>query len=124
MSEKLRILVVDDQKVIGDLFEFTLGYSGHVITVVDNAKDAIEKIKTEDFDVAFLDIVMPDKDGVEALREIRQIAPRLPVVMMSGYSVEERKQQAKSLGVVTCLKKPFEIDDAKKVIRAATGREV
>ena len=122
--EKLNILVVDDKKVIGDLFDFTLGFSGHTITVVDTAKAALDSIKDKSFDIIFLDIVMPEKDGVEILREIKAVSPHLPVVMMSGYSVEERKIKAEELGAVTCLKKPFEMDDVKKVIKNALGRDI
>ncbi len=122
--DKLKVLVVDDKKVIGDLFDFTLGYSGHQITVVDNALDAINAIRKQEFDVAFLDIVMPGKDGVEVLQDIREVSPKLPIIMMSGYSVEDKRSQAAALGAVTCLKKPFEMEDVKKAIKAAIGREI
>ena len=120
---RLKILVVDDKKVIGDLFDFTLGYSGHIITVLDNAKDAINVVKTNEFDIAFLDIVMPEKDGVELLQELKAISPQLPVIMMSGYSVEDKKLKAKDLGAAICLKKPFEIDDVKRVIKSTIGKD-
>ena len=123
--EKIRVLVVDDKKIIGDLFDFTLGYTGgYDITVVDNASAALEVVKKRTFDVAFLDIVMPEKDGVATLQEIRTVAPHLPIVMMSGYSVEEKRTQACELGAITCLKKPFEIEDVKRVIQVAIGKEV
>lgn len=121
---KLKILVVDDKKVIGDLFDFTLGYSGHIITVVNTAYEALEAIKSQDFDIAFFDIVMPERDGVQLLEDVKRVSPRLPVVMMSGYSVEDKKNRAKELGAVTCLKKPFEIDDVKKVIKATLGQDI
>ena len=124
MSQKLNILVVDDQKVIGDLFEFTLGYSGHAITVVDNAANAIDRLKDQSFDIAFLDIVMPQVDGVETFKRIKEVNPNLPIVMMSGYSVEERRTLAKDLGAIACLKKPFEMDDVKKIIQVALGKEI
>lgn len=120
---RLKILVVDDKKVIGDLFDFTLGYSGHIITVLDNPKDALNVVRDNDFDIAFLDIVMPEKDGVELLQDLRAIAPKLPVIMMSGYSVEDKKTRARELGAITCLKKPFEIDDVKRVIKSAIGKD-
>ena len=122
--EKIKILVIDDKKVIGDLFDFTLGYSGHEITVADNAAAAMEVVKNKEFDIAFIDIVMPGKDGVAILEEIRTIAPKLPIVMMSGYSVEERRNKARDLGAITCLKKPFEMEDVKRVIKVAIGKEV
>ena len=120
---RLKILVVDDKKVIGDLFDFTLGYSGHIITVLDNPKDALNAVRDNEFDIAFLDIVMPEKDGVELLQDLRAIAPKLPVIMMSGYSVEDKKTRARELGAITCLKKPFEIDDVKRVIKSAIGKD-
>lgn len=120
---RLKILVVDDKKVIGDLFDFTLGYSGHIITVLDNPKDALNVVRDNDFDIAFLDIVMPEKDGVELLQDLRTVAPKLPVIMMSGYSVEDKKMKARELGAITCLKKPFEIDDVKRVIKSAIGKD-
>ena len=122
--DKLNILVIDDKKVIGDLFDFTLGYSGHKIKVVNNAKDAVEAIQKDSFDIVFLDIVMPEKDGVDVLQDIRQVAPNLPVIMMSGYSVEERRSKATALGAITCLKKPFEVEEVKRVIKLAIGRDV
>lgn len=122
--DKLNILVIDDKKVIGDLFDFTLGYSGHSITIIDNPALAIEAIKKKTFDIAFVDIVMPEKDGVEMLKDIKQVLPGLPVVMMSGFSVEDKRKKCQELGAVACLKKPFEIEDVKKIIKAALGRDI
>lgn len=122
--EKIRVLVVDDKKIIGDLFDFTLGYSGHKITVVNNATDALQAVKNKVFDVAFLDIVMPEKDGVAVLEEIKKIAPELPIIMMSGYSVEDKRSRAKELGAVTCLKKPFEMEDVRSAVKEAIGKEI
>ena len=123
-KNKLNILVVDDQKAIGELFELTLGLSGHRITTVDNAQDALKIIKGKSFDIAFFDVVMPGKDGIELLKEAKHITSKLPIVMMSGYSVEDKKLQAQNLGAVTFLKKPFEIDEVKKIIKESLHKEV
>ena len=122
--DKIKVLVIDDKKIIGDLFDFTLGYKGHDIAVVHNAHDAIEAVKNNVFDIAFLDIIMPDKDGVAILKDIKEIAPKLPVIMMSGYSVEDKRLKALELGAVTCLKKPFEMEDVKKAVKLAIGKEI
>ncbi len=123
---KLKILVVDDKKIIGDFFDFTLGFSGHDIKWVNNGFEAVEAIKNEPvkFDIVFLDIVIPHKDGVAILKEIKSADADLPVVMMSGYSVEEKRDQAQELGAVTCLNKPFEMDDVRKVVKATIGRDI
>ena len=123
-SDKLNILVVDDKKIIGDLFDFTLGYSGHNITVVDKAQEAFDAVKGRSFDIAFIDIIMPEKDGVDVLKELKHLSPDLPIVMMSGYSVEDKKKKAGELGAVTCLKKPFEIDEVKAVIKSVLNKDI
>jgi len=120
----LNILVVDDKKVIGDFFILTMGYYGHHIKVVHNLADTLKAVKDDQFDIAFMDMMMPDKDGVEVLKEVKAVNPALPVVMMSGYSMDEKVQQARALGAVDCLKKPFEVDDIRRVVKAAIGQEI
>ena len=120
----LNILVVDDKKVIGDFFNLTMGYYGHHITVVHDLAHALEAVKLNEFDIAFMDMVMPFHDGVEVLREVKAINPELAVVMMSGYSLDEKRRQAAELGAVDCLKKPFEVDDIRRVVKEAIGQEI
>ena len=120
----LNILVVDDKQVIGDFFNLTMGYYGHHITVAHDLSETLEAIKQHPFDIAFMDMMMPDQDGVEVLKEVKAITPKLPVVMMSGYSLDEKRRQACSLGAVECLKKPFEVDDIRRVVKEAIGQEI
>ena len=122
--KQLKILVVDDKKVIGDFFNLTLGYYGHHITVVHDLSSALEVVRQEVFDIAFIDMMIPDRDGVEVLKEVKTIVPSLPVVMMSGYTLDEKRQQAIRLGAVGCLKKPFELDDIRRVIKETIGQEI
>jgi two-component system NtrC family response regulator len=120
----IKILVVDDKKIIQDFFDFTLGFYGHQITVVHNPHEVVSLIKEKTFDIAFLDMLMPDRDGVEVLKDIRLSCPALPVVMMSGYSLQEQKDEAVRLGARGCLKKPFEVEDIRRVIKEVIGRDV
>jgi len=101
-----------------------MGYYGHHITVVHDLPQTLEAIKGHQFDIAFMDMMMPDKDGVEVLREVKAINPGLAVVMMSGYSLDEKRQQASRLGAVNCLKKPFEVDDIRRVVKETIGQEI
>ena len=122
--ESIKVLVVDDKRIIGDFFDFTLGYYGHQIKFVNNPVEAVEAAQKENFDIAFLDILMPQKDGIEVLAEIKKMIPQLPVVMMSGYMLEEKRSRANALGAVTCLKKPFEVDDIRRVVKEAIGKNI
>ena len=120
----IKILVIDDKKVIQDFFDFTLGYYGHQITVVQNPGDVVNLVKEKLFDIVFLDMIMPDKEGIEVLKDIKSVCPNLPVVMMSGYSIQEQKDEAVRLGARGCLKKPFEVEDIKKVIKLVIDRDI
>ena len=120
----IKILVIDDKKVIQDFFDFTLGYYGHQITVVQNPGDVVNLVKEKLFDIVFLDMIMPDKEGIEVLKDIKNVCPNLPVVMMSGYSIQEQKDEAVRLGARGCLKKPFEVEDIKKVIKLVIDRDI
>lgn len=124
MSEKLRVLIVDDKKIIGDLFDFTLGYNGHHIVWVASAPEALAALDKEKFDVVFLDIVMPEQDGIALLETIRSKEANLPVIIMSGYSVEDKRNKAKEFGVYSFLKKPFEMDDVRVAVKQALGKEI
>jgi len=120
----LKILVVDDKKVIGDFFNLTMGYYGHHITVTHDLPHTLEALKQHQFDIAFMDMMMPGHDGVEMLKKVKAVTPGLPVVMMSGYSLDDKHQQASLLGAVSCLKKPFEVDDIRRVVKEAIGQDV
>ena len=120
----LKILVVDDKKVIGDFFNLTMGYYGHHITVVDDLSQTVEVAKQQKFDIAFIDMVMPCRDGVDVLKEVKKIVPELPVVMMSGYSLDEKRKQATLLGAVDFLKKPFDVEDIRRVIKETINQEI
>ncbi|MBL8013236.1 MAG: response regulator [Candidatus Omnitrophica bacterium] len=123
-TNRIKVLVVDDKKVIGDFFDFTLGYFGHEITVVHDPREAAKAAQQKDFDIAFLDIMMPEKNGVDVLKEIKSVLPQLPVVMMSGYSLQEMRDKAVEFGACGCLKKPFELDDVRQVMKTALGKSI
>ena len=123
-ANPLKILVVDDKKVIQDFFDITLGYYGHQITMVHDPSEVVKAVKQNPFDIVFLDMTMPEKSGIEVLKEIKEIRSDLPVVMMSGYSLQEQKDEAVRLGACGCLKKPFEVEDIRRVIKQIIGRDV
>ena len=123
-TSPIKILVVDDKKVIQDFFDITLGYYGHQITVVQDPALVVGLVKQKAFDIVFLDMIMPEKNGIEVLKDLKNASPQLPVVMMSGYSLQEQKDEAVRLGAMGCLKKPFELEDVRKIIKQVIARDV
>lgn len=118
MSNALSILVVDDDKdnaaSLGELFEF----EGHRVHVVHSGKEAIDAYVNSTFDIAFMDVMMPEKNGVESFFEIRKLRPTARVYMMTGYSVEELLQQAVRGGAMGVLEKPFEAEEVLRITKS------
>lgn len=116
MTHALNILVVDDDVdnacSLGELFEM----EGHRARVVHSGDEAVAAYCRENFDVAFMDVMMPGRNGVESFLEIRRLKPAARVFMMTGYSVEELLAQAMNGGALGVLEKPF---DAGEVLRLA-----
>jgi two-component system, NtrC family, response regulator HydG len=117
MTHSLSILIVDDDQdnaaSLGELFEI----EGHCVSVVHSGQAAIDAYLQQNFDLAFMDVMMPGKNGVESFLEIRRLKPAASVFMMSGYSVEELMQQAVEGGALGYLDKPLEPDEVIRLTR-------
>lgn len=106
-AREFNVLVVDDDEDVGYLFERLLG-DPQEVTVATDGFDAIEKAKTRKFDLIFLDVRLPGIDGIETLKQLKEIAPDAIVIMMSGYEDAKAKiRQAFALGAQDFLEKPF-----------------
>lgn len=116
----LEILVVDDEKDICWALEQGLVGEGVRITQVHGGPDAIRAVQMRSFDAAIVDVKLPGKDGIEVSRAIRHLAPRLPIVMISGYHYEYDQPIQEGLQRGECqafVSKPFELDDISALLR-------
>ena len=113
MNNTLRILVVDDDADAADSLAELFEMEGHEVETAYSGDTAIQAYRDGDFDIAFMDIMMPGKNGVESFFEIRKLRPQARVYMMTGFSVEQLVQQAIDHGAMGVLSKPL---DAKKII--------
>lgn len=107
MKTATRVLVIDDDPVIGKSIDRVLASKGYaVITAADGAQ-ALEKLAGEDYDVVYTDIRMPGMDGVEVARQIKATRPWLPVVIVTGYGSQASEEEARAVGVSAFLHKPL-----------------
>jgi len=113
-----RILVVDDNKDFADIFCDILKTNDYVAESCYSGSQAIERVKNGDFDIVFLDIRMPEMDGVQALKEIKKLRPKMTVIMMTGYSVDEMIHKALEEKASEIVYKPFEVDKILSLIDA------
>lgn len=110
MARSLKILVVDDDVDAADSLAELFELEGHTVHVAYSGERAIEAYRETDFDIAFMDIMMPGKNGVESFFEIRKLRPSARVYMMTGYSVEQLIEQAIEHGAMGILSKPIDLD--------------
>jgi two-component system nitrogen regulation response regulator NtrX len=107
---KARLLIVDDEPgTLGSLSR-AFRLAGHEATVCDNAKKALELATADNFDLIFSDVVMPGKDGLAFLEELRSHEINTPLVMMSGQAHIEMAVRATKLGALDFLEKPITTD--------------
>jgi len=119
-AEKIRpdlsILLAEDNainiKVAQTIFK-TLGLE---TTIVTNGIQAVEKVKTEKFDIVFMDLLMPEKDGLQATIEIRALGYQLPIIAMTASASREDKTRAMSIGMTAYITKPIKLEDVKAIL--------
>ena len=110
MARKANLLIVDDEA--GTLASLSRAFrlAGHEATVCDNAAKALDLARSDDFDLIFSDVVMPGKDGLSLLEDMRAQGVTTPVVMMSGQAHIEMAVRATKLGAIDFLEKPISTD--------------
>lgn len=115
---KARILVIDDDEFVCSIFKETLTEEGHVLVPTVSCVQGIEYVANGEFDMVFLDLKMPDMDGAEAFRRIREIAPGLLVTIITGYPDSDMMARALKYGPFRVMAKPF---DAEAIIEAVNS---
>lgn len=111
-----KILVVDDDPVIGRSFDRTLSGKGYAVITAKSGEEALRKLHAENYDVVFADILMPGISGIEVAKRLKASQPWLPVVIVTGYGSEENERCAREAGVRDFLRKPL----SPEVITRAT----
>ena len=96
MTDQLAILVVDDNEDLLETFSLILKRRGFHVETAGNGATAVDRYKEHSFDVTLMDIVMPEMNGVEAFRKIKEMDPEASVILMTAYSEEELIQIAKN----------------------------
>jgi DNA-binding NtrC family response regulator len=114
MSRNARILVVDDDENIRKVVIAILEDEGYTVESVGTAKEAIEKSKRKFYNIALIDIRLPDMEGIELLTKIRDTTPRMRKVIVTGYPTLQNAVEAVNKGADAYIVKPF---DVKKVLK-------
>ncbi|MFO8091360.1 MAG: response regulator [Desulfatiglandaceae bacterium] len=115
----LDILVIDNEDVICDACEMVLTEKGHRVDYYKTGKSGLHAAGLRHYDLVLLDMKLPDMDGMDILRMLKDKMPSLAVIVMTGYSTTSNAVQAMKLGAVDYLSKPFTDDDLLRAVENA-----
>jgi CheY-like chemotaxis protein len=123
-----RILVIDDDILVRFIAKAILEREGHVVVLAECGHEGAHAIEAYAFDLAIVDIFMPDMAGLETIKVFHQSAPRLPIIVISGYAFRDASEptpdfyrMAVDLGAVACLRKPFTPAQLLDAVRGCHG---
>jgi len=123
LHEKTLILVVDDQFNVRETLKAILEHKGYRVATAKDSAEAIEMVKKKHYDIIFLDIKLPDMNGVETFEQVKKIDPQAVVIMMTGYSVDDLVRRAISQGAYTCIYKPFDMENIIGLVEEICGQK-
>jgi DNA-binding NtrC family response regulator len=103
-----RVLVVDDERNIRKNLGLVLEAVGYQVDTAGDGDEALSKCKEQHYDIAFVDIEMPKMGGLDLLRYVRGLKPKMAVVILTAYGTVARSVEAMKLGAVDFLEKPFD----------------
>jgi CheY-like chemotaxis protein len=120
MVEQANVLVVDDNEGLLETFSLILKRRGYNVETAGDGVSALEKHKKNHYDVILMDIVMPQMNGVEAFRRIREIDPGARVILMTAYYDDEEIRSALEEGAYKAINKPVDIAQLLEMLRGVT----
>jgi DNA-binding NtrC family response regulator len=116
------VLIIDDEEIIREALEALLLVEGFSVATAATGQHGLDKLANDSFDAVLLDLMLPDRNGLEVLEEIRRIDDELPVVMITAYGTIESAVAATKQGAFHYFPKPFKNDDVLVVLRNAVDR--
>jgi CheY-like chemotaxis protein/nitrogen-specific signal transduction histidine kinase len=122
VTRDLKILVAEDNKANQIVARSLFKRLGHDIDLAANGREAINKVREKEYDIVFMDIRMPEKNGLDAAHEIRMMGYKMPIVAMTANAGEDDKTQALEAGMNNYLSKPVNINVLKNILLKLVSR--
>lgn len=123
MENTPQILVVDDDVRMCESLRFLLRRNGYEISTANSGRQAQALLVQKTFDIAILDVVLPDANGHQLMEHVLSCAPDTKVIMITGYCCITTASEALSKGAYSYVKKPFEYDEFLQIIQSALSQE-
>jgi DNA-binding NtrC family response regulator len=123
MNKNARILVVDDDENIRKVEVAILEDQSYTVESVGTAKEAIDKSKRKFYNVALIDIRLPDMEGIELLTKFRETTPKIRKIIVTGYPTLQNAVDAVNKGADAYIVKPFDVEKVLKTIQQQLSKQ-
>jgi CheY-like chemotaxis protein len=120
MAKTMQVLVIDDEDMIRDIIKAVLTDAGYQVAAAANGAEGLKRLHAQHFDLVITDILMPEKEGVETIIEIKKTRPETKIIAISGGGRANNLYPlkiAEKIGADKTLPKPFEPEELLKVVR-------
>ncbi len=122
MTEK--VLIVDDEKEFLEIMSQRMTNLGMKVSTAESAEKALSILGQESFDAIVMDFQMPEMDGMEALKSIKDKNPELQIILLTGYATVEKTVEAMKIGATDLVEKPADLDALSKKIKEAKAEKM
>ncbi len=123
-TDFIRILLVDDEINFLNVLTKRLTRRGFKVTTANNGDEAIQALRSNDFDIVVLDLKMEGMDGIEVLKIFKKMVPDLPVIMLTGHGCQIAAEEGQKYGVLDYLSKPYDFESLIKKIYSSLNKEL
>jgi DNA-binding NtrC family response regulator len=118
-----KVLLVDDEEEFLDIMAERMAARGLDVTTTTSAEDALKMVQAETYDVVIMDLMMPEMDGLQALKHFKLTRPDVQVILLTGNVPEEKCVEALELGALEVIEKPADLNRLTQTIEAAKTRK-
>ena len=123
-AEEIKVLLVDDEPHFVKLLAERLEGRGVNVETAGGGPEALDKVKDEPYDAIILDLLMPDMDGLETLKQLREINPDLQVILLTGHGTIDKGVEAMKLGAMDFVEKPANFKELMEKIKEAKDKRM
>jgi DNA-binding NtrC family response regulator len=120
----IKVLLVDDEKEFVELLGERMSSRGMEVSSTTSAEDALKISEAQAFDAIVLDLMMPEMDGLEVLKNLKATRPELQVILLTGHGTIEKGVEAMRLGAMDFVEKPADLDTLTEKIKKAQARKM
>jgi len=120
-SKNRHILIVDDEEDLRTLLGHVLSTAGYRIDTAADGETALKLLQKEKFDLALLDIQMPNLNGIQVLKYLHQHLPTTKAIMLTGYADLKHAMEAKEFGARDFIGKPYKLEDILSTVERVLG---